>query len=225
MRIALAIALVLLSASPAVAQLANFYGGNLPIVDSTLRNYYDKSILRESMKRHGYDVPQEPGAAKANAQKPPVKHKPASASDFTPRKDRPAIDAFFAQNPMAPEHERLMRAMVEQLNKGIETQLRKNSVASAMGLTIATATSIADRKDLGDDALRELIAGFNDQLAASADFQKSKPDEKQALYDHLLLTTAVLVTLETLGTRDPGMAANAVATSKAVLVELGVRAN
>jgi len=209
----------------ALSQLANFYGGNLPIVDSTLRNYYDKSILKESMRRHGYDVapPQKPAApAPAPA---PVKHQPASASDFKPGKGRPAVDAFFAKNPMAPEHEKLMRGMIEQLNKGIETQLRKNSVASAMGLTIATATSIVDGKDPGDDALRELIAGFNDQLAASPEFQKSKPEEKQAMYDGLLVTTALLVTLETLGKRDPELASAAVSTSRAVLAELGVRPN
>ncbi len=220
------IALALFAASTASAQLANFYGGNLPIVDSTLRNYYDKSILRESMKRHGYDTSAlDAPAAKAPAKKPPVSHKPASASDFKPAKTRPAIDAYFAKQPMSPDHEKLMRTMIDQLDKGLETQLRRNSVANAAGLTIATATAIVDGREMEDDAVREVIATFNDQLAVSADFQKSKPEEKQALYDQLLLTTAVLVTLDTLGKRDSEVAGAAISTSRAVLVELGARSN
>lgn len=201
-----------------LAQLANFYGGNLPIVDSTLRNYYDKAILKEAMRRQGSELPE----TKVKSPRP-LKHEAPSASDFKPGKGRPVVDAFFAQNHMEPQHEQLMRAMIEALNKGIETNLRKNSVAAAMGIAVAQATTIVEQREIPDDALRELIANFNDQLGRSAQFQKSKPEERQALYDQLLLTTALLVTFDTLGKKDARAAEAALVSGRAVLSELGVR--
>jgi hypothetical protein len=102
----------------------------------------------------------------------------------------------------------------------VNTQLRKNNVATSYGFAIGTSLEIVTGKQSSEETDKELIAGINDQLAAAPEFTKLSVKEKQTLSDTLVLTGALLVMLHSAGEKDAAMKDASISMAKAVLTQL-----
>ena len=206
-------AFLAIATGTAHAQFGNPYPTRITAVDAALDSYVNKQILDLAIERHNGKGSTKPKVA--------VKHEPLSASDFKPGKGRPAVDAFLAKAKFNFIDVKDLRPIIDRTFVVVEGQLRKNNVASALGFVVATSLSIARNMDLPEDALHELIASINDRLVTSPSFKKMKPADRQTMYDSLILTGAILITMNAFGEKDEGIKADAMEMANEVLVPLG----
>jgi len=201
-----------MASGTAYAQFGNPYPMRNTAVDTAMQNYVNKSIIDLAVGQS------QKGATRA---KPVVKHEPASASDFKPSKTRPAVDAFFANTKIDFIDPKDLRAIVDRTFAAVESQSRKHSVASAVGFAVATSLFVARNTNLEDDAVQDLVASINDRLATAASFKKMKAADRQMIYDSMILTTAIIITLNAMGENNESRKADAMEMANEVLVQLG----
>jgi hypothetical protein len=211
----LVLVLLVVAHGSAHAKFGNPYPARNTAVDTALSNYPNKQILDLAIERQG-GTPSKPGRAK-----PAVTHAPITTSDFKPGKGRPAVDAFLAKTKLPFISAQKLRPVIDETFVLVEGYVRKHNVASAIGFVIGTSLTISRNLDLGKDALNELIANINDKLAASASFRALEAADRQAMYDSLITTGAILIVLNTLGEHDEGLKADAMEMANELLHQLG----
>lgn len=158
--------------------------------------------------------------AKPRVEAPAVRHQPANASDFKPGPTRPSVDAYLASQRFPRAQEKLMRDLFDLMFTQVETHLRKHNVATAVGFVLVTAISISRGVEVGDDEVMETIANLNDALAGDAGFKKMTHAERQAVYDSMIMTGALLIYLQTAGKQDPRVEAQAREVASAIVEQL-----
>ena len=73
---------------------------------------------------------------------------------------------------------------------------------------------------MSDASARELLLGVNDLLAQSPEFAALRPAQRQAMYESLGMTAAILAMLQEAGRTDPQMRAQSVGLAQSVLQQL-----
>jgi hypothetical protein len=200
----------------ASAQWRNPIGGGTfnnplsPALDEQILHAMQKRMLESSIQAH------KPAKGKA---KP--KHQALSKTDFKPaHKGRPAEIMFLDSLKLDTDQRRQFQEAIDATFNLVNTQLRKNNVATSYGFAIGTSLEIVTGKQSSEETDKELIAGINDQLAAAPEFTKLSVKEKQTLSDTLVLTGALLVMLHSAGEKDAAMKDASISMAKAVLTQL-----
>src|SRR5262245_5000331 len=140
-----------------------------PALDEQILHAMQKHMLEASVQAHK--------TAKGKA-KP--KHQPLSKTDFKPEhKGRPAEITFLDSLKLDSDQRRKFQEAIDATFNLVNTQLRKNNVATSYGFAIGTSIEVVTGKPASEEADRELIAGINDQLAAAPEFAKLTVKEKQ----------------------------------------------
>jgi hypothetical protein len=141
-----------------------------------------------------------------------------SATDFKRDPRRPDVVAqlIATTNLASPEAEQaaaVLRATMAQLAGAG----RRDHVATALALTIALAYIVTEKPEFDASKADDLVGGVNEVLAASPQFARLGNTERQAMYDSLLLSAAVIAIVHQSGDK-----AQAKAIAKHVLAELGL---
>ncbi len=139
---------------------------------------------------------------------------PLSATDFKRAgTGRPVLDQYIASSKLTGRQAVEFRAAIDATLGQMEAQVRKDNVATSMGVLIAASTYVVRGIELDDPTQDRLIAGLNDVLAADPGFAVLKAKDKQIVSDTMMVQSAVILILSTVGD------ANSKAASKAAARE------
>lgn len=89
------------------------------------------------------------------------------------------------------------KELLKVLNDGviaIEKEMpRKNNIAYAMTVLLATAININKRIELSDADAENFAQGINNAFGSTPEWKKAPAKEKQVLYESMLLTTVLMI--------------------------------
>lgn len=215
--LALVVALGIAAPATAHAQWRNPYTGtnwNNPmssLADTMLYNSMQRQMLQASLNAQN----KKKAAAAAAAT-----HAPAATLDFKPAPGHPAVKAFLDGANLPADQRAAFQQVIDATFTEVEKRLRKNNLATGMGVALAAALEIKSGQEVPEDRVDELWASINDMLVASPEVKKLKPDQMQTMYDSLIMTTAIMLTFHELGKSDPKMKQASVDFASNVLATL-----
>lgn len=210
------------------AQFINPYSGrpyNLggtTVADTIIRGDMNRAMKEALSKKKG-NATNATGTASPTSQT--VAHLPASATDFTPGKGRPAVEQFLNDSGLKGEDRKNIRFVIDTTFTEVEKQFRKNNVATGMALAIGTATEITTGNEISDDQGKKLMTDINDILGAAPSFIRKSAAEKQNMYDTLVVVSGVMLALKTAGDSDPAARKTSKEFAASVLNQLTGTAN
>jgi hypothetical protein len=162
-----------------------------------------------------------PGAAAGQPQPVPgLPQYPITATDFYSRPVRVMPDYLAnEQAALTPEQKAVLRFTYAKLLDDFETQNRKNNMAAALTYVVRASLLAVYGRQLSQAEINQLGWNFNSVLAANPQFIVMPPNEKQVLYESLIITGGSIVVLQTGGAQqnNPVMQAQARELGQAVL--------
>jgi hypothetical protein len=157
----------------------------------------------------------QPGAAAGQQQQlaPGLPQYPITATDFYSLPVRVMPDHLAnEQAALTPEQKTVMRVMYSQLLDDFEKLNRKNNMAAALTFAVRASLLAVYGKQLSQAEIDQLGWNFNSVLAATPQFITMAPNEKQALYESLIITGGTITVLQTEGVQQNNLAMQAQAT-------------
>ena len=152
------------------------------------------TVLQDPMRqRLGEHALSAQTGTKGNTTKTP--HLPLTETDFTPAdKGHPVVDAFLASAfaKIGPEGQAKWRRWIDRMFEFVETEYRKNNVATAVSFALSQSMETVNGKEVSRENAHELMANINDMLALSERFKRQDAHEKQAIYDSLMLSGSLI---------------------------------
>jgi hypothetical protein len=118
-----------------------------------------------------------------------------------------------------PEVREEMRRLFNLALTEFEKQARRNNLANAFGFICAASLQVKTGREPTDTETDQLIAFFNNNLAASPQFRTFDARQRQMLYESLIIIGGVVLFLDAKGKElnNPQLRAQATAMSNAVL--------
>lgn len=156
----------------------------------------------------------QPGAAAGQQRLAPgLPQYPITATDFYSLPVRVMPDHLAnEQAALTPEQKTVMRVMYSQLLDDFEKLNRKNNMAAALTFAVRASLLAVYGKQLSQAEIDQLGWNFNSVLAATPQFITMAPNEKQALYESLIITGGTITMLQTEGVQQNNLAMQAQAT-------------
>jgi hypothetical protein len=163
----------------------------------------------------------QPGTAARQPQPAPgLPQYPITATDFYSRPVRVMPD-YLANEQVALtlEQKAALRFTYIKLLDDFETLNRKNNVAAALTYVVRASLLAVYGRQLSQAEINQLGWNFNSVLAANPQFIVMPPNEKQVLYESLIITGGTIVVLQTEGAQqnNPVMQVQARELGQAVL--------
>jgi hypothetical protein len=140
----------------------------------------------------------QPGAAAGALQPgPALPQYPATATDFNPVPVR-LVPERLADGlaGLTSEQKQTMRAMYSEFLDDFEKVNRKNNLAAALAYVVRASLRSVYDKDLTQAELNQMAWNFNSVLATNPAFNAMPPQEKQVLYENLIITGGTIVFLQ-----------------------------
>lgn len=152
---------------------------------------------------------------------PPVRSRRALAlTDFRPATPgHPTVDAFVAALNVDEAERAQLRSAVGATFHALAKD-RKNNIATALAATVGLARSILQGHELPDRAVARLRWSINDTLGAAPGFVSMGAERKQALYEALVVETALLGLSWSAAQENPDLAPTAQALARQVLGQI-----
>jgi hypothetical protein len=143
----------------------------------------------------------QPGAAAGQQQLAPgFPQYPITATDFYSLPVRVMPDQLVnEQAALTPEQKTVMRVMYFQLLDDFEKLNRKNNMAAALTFAVRASLLAVYGKQLSQAEIDQLGWNFNSVLAATPQFITMSPQEKQVLYESLIIMGGTITVLQTEG--------------------------
>jgi hypothetical protein len=211
MRSLLVLILVAIASAPAAAQGLPDGGGLDKFMKDSAAQQRDLQGLVERKKVRG-TAPKQPRASSKRA--------PIGATDFKPVPGHPTVEVFLKSSNIDVTQQQMLRSTFDGYFTALGEMFRPNSVASGAGFALGVSIEIANATDLGDADARELVAGVNDMLAASAEFKRLGAAERQALYEVFVMTGALLTMMKTAGETNPALKTQSQDMAKQVISQV-----
>ena len=143
------------------------------------------------------------GQSSANtgtAQQQPMRQYPITATDFQ------ALSAPIVPDQLAnsatgvePQAREQMRQYFLQVLSNFNSAARKNNMANAFAFITGVALQIKTGKEVNEAKTDQLIAYFNNTIAAAPEYYTLTPYKQQVLYESLIITGGIIALLETQG--------------------------
>jgi hypothetical protein len=234
-------AMLLTTASPVEAQYTNPYTGatwNNPvsrIMDMTRtwnQNLWDaqrnvdatKNRLRElAGATSASSSSAAPNRRSSSSVAPPLRHFPITATDFSPSGTRLLLEDLVAASPGVTNEQRVdVRRLYQTILTSFESEARKNNVANAFAFAVGVSLQVLSGKEIPDAEVDLMIKAFNDSLGGIAQFNAMPSQQKQMLYEALVITGGIIAFLDGQGKlqNNAEMQSQAKELSKAVLRQL-----
>jgi hypothetical protein len=199
-------------ATPAAAQMAWSDAYKSPM-SSWGAYMYDQNVkrhLREGTTGSTSASASASGSS-AKAAAPATPRAPLSATDFRrSATGKDVVAQFIADAKLSPSDGTAVAARLRATMAELGAAGRKDNVATAMTLLIGLSWSVLEKPGFDPKRADDLVPVVNDALAASAQFASLGAQDRQTMYDSLLLTTATLALLMQSGDK---------ATSRAIATE------
>ena len=156
----------------------------------------------------------QPGAAAGQQQLTSgLPQYPITATDFYSLPVRVMPDHLAnEQAALTPEQKTVMRVMYSQLLDDFEKLNRKNNMAAALTFAVRASLLAVYGKQLSQAEIDQLGWNFNSVLAATPQFITMAPNEKQVLYESLIITGGTITVLQTEGVQQNNLAMQVQAT-------------
>jgi hypothetical protein len=162
-----------------------------------------------------------PGYVPAPASPGPVARQyPITATDFPPPGAYMLPDQLADGIPgLSAQDREGSRKLFRSILTSFENGARKNNMANALAFITAISLQMVNGKQLTRPQENVLIAYFNNGLANTPQYNAFSPQQKQALYECLVITGGVIAFLQAKGAElhNPQMQAQSLGLSKAVL--------
>ena len=162
-----------------------------------------------------------PGAATGQQQLAPgLRQYPITATDFYALPVRVMPDHLAnEQAALTPQQKAVMRVMYSQLLDDFEKQNRRNNMAAALTFAVRASLLAVYGRQLSQAEIDQLGWNFNSVLAANPQFVTMPPNQKQVLYESLIITGGTIRVLQTEGVQQNNlvMQAQAKGIGQAVL--------
>jgi len=110
---------------------------------------------------------------------PPPRQYPITATDYRPAGSRILPDVVAASAQGDAETKEAVRTLANQFLDAFEKEGRKDNVANGFGFLSSVSIQVATGRELSDLEEQQLIAGFNNMLAATPQFASMSPRDKQ----------------------------------------------
>lgn len=193
MRIIIATLLLLLISVPTHADMVWHDSYKSPL-SSWSAYMYDQNVKRHLRER-------TTGAAKP-ATRPPPRAK-IEATDFKRNaRGTDVVAQYVAATKVDEAVGAELSSALRQTMAQIAAMGRKDNVATAMAAVIALSYVVLEKPDFDISKANDLIPVVNDALAASPQFRKLRAAERQAMYDSLLLSAAVIALVHQAGEKE-----------------------
>jgi hypothetical protein len=143
----------------------------------------------------------QPGAAAGQQQLAPgLPQYPITATDFYSLPVRVMPDYLAnGQAALTPEQKTMMRVTYSNLLDDFEKLNRRNNMAAALTFAVRASLLAVYGRPLSQAEIDQLGWNFNSVLAANPQFIIMPPNEKQVLYESLIITGGTIVGLQTEG--------------------------
>jgi len=145
-------------------------------------------------------VQQQNGAATAQQQSPsaapPLPQFPITATDFIPVGPRIMPDQIVNTTPnLTQEQKDGLKQLSNQYLDAFEGQARKNNVANALAFLVGVSLQTISGKEPPDVVVDQLITGFNNGIANTAQFEVMNQHDKQVLYESFVISGGMVAFL------------------------------
>ena len=152
---------------------------------------------RESMRVAAGETPY---ASAASAIQPPSRQYAITATDFRPLSP-PIMPDQFANSAtgVTPQTREEMRKLFVQTLAAFESKARKNNLANAFAFITAVALQTKSGKQPATSEINNLIAYFNNTLAANPTYYAIDPRQQQMLYESLIINGGIIAFLDAKG--------------------------
>ena len=185
---------------------------NLFVAQTAVNKQREVMRVTAGQPPHGYDSGQQPQA--------PAIQYPITATDFQPL-SQPIMPDQFANSATGVDAatRATMRNFFQQVLTSFETKARKDNFANAFAFICAAALQVRNGKEPTNAEVDQMIASFNNRLAASPTYYTFNPRQQQMLYESLIITGGIIVFLDYQGkqTGNPQLQAQARDMSSAIL--------
>ncbi|MEP7074922.1 MAG: DUF6683 family protein [Acidobacteriota bacterium] len=172
---------------------------------------------REAMRVAAGETPYAPAPSTIQ---PPARLYAISATDFQPLSP-PIMPDQFANSAagVTPETRQEMRKLFVQTLIAFESKTRKNNLANAFAFITAVAVQIKSGKEPTSKEIDMLISYFNNTLAANPAYYSIDPQQKQILYESLVINGGIIAFLDAQGKQqnNPQLRTQAAQLSSAIL--------
>ena len=194
-----------LAAGDAVAQ-TNSYANMLNTIQTQNQSWYNQlNAYNRQFGGAAHSAMQpgqaQPGAAARQPQPAPgLAQYPITATDFYAQPVRVMPD-YLANEQVALtlEQKTALRFTYIKLLDNFETLNRKNNMAAALTYVVRTSLLAVYGRQLSQAEINQLGWNFNSVLAANPQFIVMSPNEKQVLYESLIITGGTIAVLQTEG--------------------------
>ena len=216
-------------AGSAAAQGNNSYANMLSTIQSQNQTWYNQlnsynrqfgNAARSAIQPGPPSSPQPGAAAGPLPSTPTLPQYPIAATDFPPFPGRLMPDQLVSATPGVTFEQKLaLRGSYYQFLEDFEKVNRKNNMAAALAYAVRLSLRAVYGRDLSQAELNQMAWNFNSVLATNPQFAAMAPQQKQALYESLIITGGTIAVLQTQGIQqhDFGMQGQAKALGQMVL--------
>ena len=154
-------------------------------------NQVDRQTARIVQQQNGTVAP--PPQAPAP---PPLPQFPITATDFIPIGPRILPDQIVNTTPnLTGEQKDGLKQLSNQYLDAFESQARKNNVANALAFLVGVSLQTISGKEPPDVLVDQLITGFNNGMANTAQFEVMNQHDKQVLYESFVISGGMVAFL------------------------------
>jgi len=206
------------AADGAVAQ-TNSYANMLNTIQTQNQSWYNQLNAYNRQFGGAARSAMQPGQAQPNGTAGRPQY-PITATDFYARPVRVMPDYLAnEQAALTLEQKAALRFTYARLLDDFETLNRKNNMAAALTYIVRASLLAVYGRVLSQAEIDQLGWNFNSVLAANPQFIVMPPNEKQVLYESLIITGGTIVVLRTEGMQqnNPVMQVQARELGQAVL--------
>ena len=183
---------LLVASSPAAAQ---GFGSTARI--QTLITFDNSSLwrARESLERvsHQNEVnssssARSNGTVSASRTVAPLRPYPINATDFRAAPNRLTVDELADATPnLTRQQKEGLRTLYHQFLTDFEKDARKNNVANSLAFVVGVSLMVVGR-EISEAEADRLVLAYNNILANLPQFNAMPPQQKQVLYECLVIT-------------------------------------
>ena len=173
----------------------------------------NETSLNRTTPPSGYPgaQPGYPSAPQPTYVPPPPRQYPITATDYRPMGARILPNAVAGSAQGDAETKEAVRTLANQFLDAFEKEGRKNNVANGFGFLSSISIQVATGRELTELEEQQLIAGFNNMLAADPRFSSMSAQDKQIMTEASVISGGFIAFLHMQGkqTNDPKMQADA----------------
>lgn len=142
---------------------------------------------------------------------PPPRQYPITATDYRPMGGRILPDAVAASAQGDSQTKEAVRTLANQFLDAFEREGRRNNVANGFGFLSSVSIQVVTGRELSEQEEQQLIAGFNNMLAADPRFAGMSARDRQVMTEASVISGGFIAFLHVQGsqTNDAKMQADA----------------